>query len=80
MRYVIALLIPVAFAILGFGILAGLFALAENWSRSSQQNLLAVINWWAQYWWVLTIILGALCFIGATVSDALGSPKSRRRG
>ena len=79
MRYGTALLIPVAFVIAGFAILICLSALANSWSRSSQEALFSVASWWAQYWWVLTILLGSVCLIIATVSDVLGYPKPRRK-
>ncbi len=79
MRYGIALLIPVAFVIVGFASLVCLSALADSWSQSSRQTLFAVANWWGEYWWVLTIVLASVCFIAATVSDAMGYPKPRSK-
>ena len=79
MRYFMAVLVPIGFAVAGFSLLAILTNLAENWTAASQQRLAAVALVWAHYWWIATIVLAAGCWIAAVVSDALRPATPRKR-
>ena len=79
MRYFIALLVPIAFLILVFSVLAILTSAADGWSPSAQQTLAGFVVWWAHYWWMIAIVLASLCVIAAVVGEARAPAKRKGR-
>ncbi len=79
MRYFLAIVIPVAFVILVFSVLAILTALADGWSPGAQNVLAEVVVLWAHYWWVTGMVMGSIGLIWAVVSDVFAPAKRKPR-
>jgi hypothetical protein len=78
-RYFLAALVPIGFAVIGFSLLAILSSVADSWSPAAQTMLAAVVIWWAHYWWMLAIIIASLCLIAAVIRDAHAAAKPKKR-
>lgn len=79
MRYLIAAIVPVAFVILVFSILAILTSMADSWSLTAQESLASVVVWWARYWWMITMVLASGCLVAAVVHEAHAPAKRKLR-
>jgi hypothetical protein len=77
MRYSTAVLIPIAFVIAGFSLLAILTWAADGWNSGTQDLVANVLMWWGHYWWMLATVLAAVCMIVATISDAKAPAKRK---
>jgi hypothetical protein len=78
-RYFTAALISIGFVIAVFSVLAILTSLAERWSPGAQNTLAEVVVWWAQYWWMIGMVLASVCLIVAVVQDAHAPAKRKRQ-